>query len=171
MSTPNPLAPQGSLLEKHGRGRSTFQIISFIGALHVVALCGMLWIGCKKDDQAGANSTGTTGGLGGYDPGATPGLPPSDPGLPPIGGVGYGIPTNDVALPGAAGGPVAMAVSNPPVAGVGTKEDLDLVCTVFGDPAIRERLHAQFNRGVRQRKRSCRVLQRFGGCRSRLSAR
>lgn len=121
MSTPNPLAPQGSLLEKHGRGRSTFQIISFIGALHVVALCGMLWIGCKKDDQAGANSTGTTGGLGGYEPGATPGLPPSDPGLPPIGGVGYGIPTNDVALPGAAGGPVAMAVSNPPVAtAVGT---------------------------------------------------
>jgi len=121
MSTPNPLAPQGSLLEKHGRGRSTFQIISFIGALHVVALCGMLWIGCKKDDQAGTNGTGTAGGAGGFDPGATPGLPPSDPGLPPIGGVGYGIPsTNEVPLPGAAGGPVAIAVSNPPVTGVGT---------------------------------------------------
>jgi LysM repeat protein len=121
MSTPNPLAPQGSLLEKHGRGRSTFQIISFIGALHVVALCGMLWIGCKKDDQAGTNGTGTAGGAGGFDPGTTPGLPPSDPGLPPIGGVGYGIPsTNEVPLPGAAGGPVAIAVSNPPVTGVGT---------------------------------------------------
>jgi LysM repeat protein len=119
MSTPNPLAPQGSLLEKHGRGRSTFQIISFIGALHVVALCGMLWIGCKKDDQAGANGTGTAGGLGAYDPGTTPGLPPSDPGLPPIGGVGYGLPTNDVALPGAAGGPVATAVSNPQITGGG----------------------------------------------------
>jgi len=121
MSTPNPLAPQGSLLEKHGRGRSTFQIISFIGALHVVALCGMLWIGCKKDDQAGANGTGTAGGTSSFDPGTTPGLPPSDPGLPPIGGVGYGIPsTNEAPLPGAAVGPVAIAVSNPPIAGVGT---------------------------------------------------
>jgi|GEM_PF-176775 len=119
MSTPNPLAPQGSLLEKHGRGRSTFQIISFIGALHVVALCGMLWIGCKKDDQAGTNSTGTAGGIGGLDPAGTPGLPPSDPGLPPIGGVGYGLPTNDVSLPGVAGGPVATVVSNPPIAGAG----------------------------------------------------
>ena len=120
MSTPNPLAPQGSLLEKHGRGRSTFQIISFIGALHVVALCGMLWIGCKKDDQAGTNGTGTTGSTGSFDPGTTPGLPPSDPGLPPIGGVGYGIPsTNDISLPGSAGGPVAIAVSNPPSTGAG----------------------------------------------------
>jgi LysM repeat protein len=121
MSNPNPLAPQGSLLEKHGRGRSTFQIISFIGALHVVALCGMLWIGCKKDDQAGTNGTGTAGGMGSYEPGTTPGLPPSDPGLPSIGGVGYGIPsTNDVSLPGAAGGPVAIPVSSPPTTGMGT---------------------------------------------------
>jgi LysM repeat protein len=120
MSTPNPLAPQGSLLEKHGRGRSTFQIISFIGALHVVALCGMLWIGCKKDDQAGTNGTGMAGSTGSFDPGTTPGLPPSDPGLPPIGGIGYGIPsTNDVPLPGVAGEPVATAISNPPITGVG----------------------------------------------------
>jgi LysM repeat protein len=119
MSTPNPLAPQGSLLEKHGRGRSTFQIISFIGALHVVALCGMLWIGCKKDDQAGTSGTGMAGGTGGLDAGTTPGLPPSDPGLPPIGGAAYGLPyTND--LPGTVGGPVATAVSNPPITGVGT---------------------------------------------------
>lgn len=58
MSTPNPLAPQGSTLEKQGRGRSTFQIISFIGAVHVFALCGLLWIGCKKDDQQGAGPSG-----------------------------------------------------------------------------------------------------------------
>ncbi len=51
MSTPNPLAPQGSLLEQQGRGKSTLQIITFIGALHVFFLCGLLWIGCKKDDK------------------------------------------------------------------------------------------------------------------------
>ncbi len=57
MSTPNPLAPQGSLLEQQGRGKSTVQIITFIGALHVFFLCGLLWIGCKKDDhpQTGAD--------------------------------------------------------------------------------------------------------------------
>jgi len=78
MSTPNPLTPQGSLLEKQGRGRSTFQIISFIGAIHVVALCGLLWIGCKKDDQAGGTPA---------DPQANSGLPPvgGDMGLPPVG--------------------------------------------------------------------------------------
>lgn len=78
MSTPNPLAPQGSLLEKQGRGRSTFQIISFIGAIHVVALCGLLWIGCKKDDQAGGMPA---------DPQANTGLPPvgGDMGLPAVG--------------------------------------------------------------------------------------
>jgi LysM repeat protein len=77
MSTPNPLAPQGSLLEQQGRGKSTLQIITFIGALHVFFLCGLLWIGCKKDDRQ-------TGGL---DPLATPGgtgLQPLDPNTPPI---------------------------------------------------------------------------------------
>ena len=72
MSTPNPLAPQGSLLEKQGRGRSSFQIIGFIGALHVFVLCALLWIGCKQDKPTGA--------LGGPDSG----LPGQDGGLPPV---------------------------------------------------------------------------------------
>lgn len=88
------------MLEKHARGRSTFQIISFIGAIHVVALCGLLWIGCKKDDQAGSNAGS---GLGGLDPQANPGLPPVDPGLPPIGG-------SPTALPGISNAPVPTAV-------------------------------------------------------------
>lgn len=122
MSTPNPLAPQGSLLEKHGRGRSTFQIISFIGAIHVVALCGLLWIGCKKDDQSGGlGSTGNTTGTG-FD--ANPGgLPPvgGEVGLPPVGAnlPGYGAaPITNPPTPGYVGGPVTptppVVASNPP---------------------------------------------------------
>ncbi len=123
MSTPNPLAPQGSLLEKQGRGRSTFQIISFIGAIHVVALCGLLWIGCKKDDQAGGLGSGTGTGTGtGLD--ANPGgLGPvgGDANFPPVGGnpVGYGAaPVTNPPVPGYVGGPVAppptVVASNPP---------------------------------------------------------
>ncbi len=77
------------MLEKHGRGRSTVQIISFIGAFHVFVLCGLLWIGCKKDDQT-ATGTGTAldgaGAAGGLaDPGfaANYDLPPLT--NPPVG--------------------------------------------------------------------------------------
>lgn len=141
MSTPNPLAPQGSLLEKHGRGRSTFQIISFIGAIHVVALCGLLWIGCKKDDQAGGlGSAGNTTGTGtGFD--ANPGgLPPvgGEVGLPPVGGapVGYGAaPITNPPTPGYVGGPVTppptVVASNPPT---GYGQPLQPAGTVVAPP-------------------------------------
>ncbi len=78
MSTPNPLAPQGSLLEQQGRGRSTLQIITFIGALHVFFLCGLLWIGCKKDDrpQSGLDPLANPGSLSGVvDSNAIPSNP------------------------------------------------------------------------------------------------
>lgn len=114
MSTPNPLAPQGSLLEKHGRGRSTFQIISFIGAIHVVALCGLLWIGCKKDDPSGGGLAANNPDAQGLGAGTgTGGLPP-ETGLPPIGAA----PTNALGsaatgLPAASnsyyGGPITGA--------------------------------------------------------------
>jgi LysM repeat protein len=140
MSTPNPLAPQGSLLEKHGRGRSTFQIISFIGAIHVVALCGLLWIGCKKDDQAGGLGSGTGTGTGtGLD--ANPGgLGPvgGDVALPPVGGnlPGYGAaPITNPPTPGYVGGPVAppppVVASNPPT-GIG--QPLQPMGTVVAPP-------------------------------------
>ncbi len=105
MSTPNPLAPQGSLLEKQGRGRSSFQIIGFIGALHVFVLCALLWIGCKQDKPAGA--------LDGPDSA----LPGQDGGLPPVAEPPSAlnpIATNPVPATGANPPPVA-----PPVAGVG----------------------------------------------------
>ena len=61
MSTPNPLAPQGSLLEQQAKGRSTFQVISFIGAVHIVLLCGILWTACGNDKPKteGASTLGT----------------------------------------------------------------------------------------------------------------
>lgn len=51
MSTPNPLIPQGSLLEQQARSKSTFQMAAFIVALHVVVLGGFLFLGCKKEDN------------------------------------------------------------------------------------------------------------------------
>ena len=104
MSTPNPLAPQGSTLEKHGRGRSTFQIISFIGAVHVFALCGLLWIGCKKDDQQGGGSAGQ-----GDLPPVT-GAGTVDGGQPPLPG---GTVSN--ALPGTVTGPGTAPIPGPGV--------------------------------------------------------
>ena len=71
MSTPNPLAPQGSLLEKQGRGRSTVQAISFILALHVFVLCALLWGGCKQDKSSGPSGAETP-------------LPGQDGSLPPV---------------------------------------------------------------------------------------
>lgn len=51
MSTPNPLVPQGSLLEQQARSKSTFQMAAFIVALHVVVLGGFLFLGCKKEEN------------------------------------------------------------------------------------------------------------------------
>ncbi|HRI15992.1 MAG TPA: LysM peptidoglycan-binding domain-containing protein, partial [Verrucomicrobiota bacterium] len=51
MSNPNPLVPQGSLLEEQARSKSTFQMAAFIVALHVVVLGGFLFLGCKKEEE------------------------------------------------------------------------------------------------------------------------
>lgn len=50
MSTPNPLAPQGSLLEKQARSKSTLQVAALIVGLHVFGLGGFLILGCKKEE-------------------------------------------------------------------------------------------------------------------------
>lgn len=73
MSTPNPLAPQGSLLEQHPKGRSMFQVISLIGVVHVMLLCGILWTACSRDDKTKAEPPNTLGS----DPYSSP---PTDPG-------------------------------------------------------------------------------------------
>ncbi len=50
MSTPNPLAPQGSLLEKQARSKSTLQVAALIVGLHVFGLGGFLIVGCNKEE-------------------------------------------------------------------------------------------------------------------------
>lgn len=105
MSTPNPLAPKGSLLEQQGRGKSTMQIITFIGALHVFFLCGLLWIGCKKDDHppAGTDPLASNPQPGTPDTNALPITPggvasnvaPVTPLVPPVGATSGPV----VALP------------------------------------------------------------------------
>ena len=105
MSTPNPLAPQGSLLEQRAKGRSMFHVISFIGAVHVMLLCGILWTACSNEkakveppsntlgsdpysaappDNSLPGSTGTSNTVGT--------LPPVSNGPPPVGGSAPTIP-------------------------------------------------------------------------------
>jgi len=84
MSTPNPLAPQGSLLEQQAKGRSTFHVISFIGAVHVMLLCGILWTACSKDEKPKVETPNTVGST---DPYAAPPADPSLGGLPGTGGL------------------------------------------------------------------------------------
>lgn len=61
MSNPNPLVPQGSLLEQQARSKSTFQMAAFIVALHVVVLGGFLFLGCKKEENQAHTPTDTFG--------------------------------------------------------------------------------------------------------------
>lgn len=50
MNTPNPLVPQGSLLQS--KGKSTVRIAFFtIAAIHLVFIGGLLMQGCKKSDD------------------------------------------------------------------------------------------------------------------------
>ena len=82
MSNPNPLVPQGSLLEQQARSKSTFQMAAFIVALHVVVLGGFLFLGCKKEETQAPNLAGDS-----FAPPApvltdTNALPPLDPYAP-----------------------------------------------------------------------------------------
>jgi LysM repeat protein len=104
MSNPNPLVPQGSLLEQQARSKSTFQMAAFIVALHVVVLGGFLFLGCKKEENQAPSLAGDsfappppvlteTNDLPPLDPYApasniVTGIPPSYPGtnagFPPV---------------------------------------------------------------------------------------
>ncbi len=64
MSTPNPLAPQGSLLEQQARSKSSLQVAALIVALHVFVLGGFLILGCDKEKKQTQTDT-TIGGAGG----------------------------------------------------------------------------------------------------------
>jgi LysM repeat protein len=67
MSSPNPLIPQGSLLEQQAKSKSTFHVAALIVGLHVAVLGGLLIIGCKREEPKPADS------LSGFDA-----LPPTN---------------------------------------------------------------------------------------------
>jgi hypothetical protein len=57
MSTPNPLAPQGSLLEKQAKSKSSLQIAALIVGMHVVVLGGFLILGCKREENKATDTS------------------------------------------------------------------------------------------------------------------
>ncbi len=67
MNTPNPLIPQGSLLEQKAKGKPHLRVAYIIVAVHLIFLGGLLIQGCKKED---AN--------------ARTGQPTNDSSLPPL---------------------------------------------------------------------------------------
>src|SRR5580765_4701178 len=56
MNNPNPLIPQGSLLEQKAGSRPHLRIALAIVAVHLVFLGGLLIQGCGKEDQAASES-------------------------------------------------------------------------------------------------------------------
>ena len=60
MNNPNPLIPQGSLLERTAKGKPHLRVAIFIVAAHLVFL-GFLLVGqgCKRDDNGGAKTKAT----------------------------------------------------------------------------------------------------------------
>lgn len=51
MNTPNPLSPQGSLLEKQAKSKSSLHAAALIVGVHVVVLGGLLILGCSKEEK------------------------------------------------------------------------------------------------------------------------
>ncbi len=102
MSTPNPLAPQGSLLETQAKSKSSLQIAALIVGLHVFVLGGFLILGCKREENKATDTTGLSDAL----TNASPIL--SDTNGPIIGGLS----TNGVGL---VGGPIG-GTNLPPLA-------------------------------------------------------
>jgi len=68
MNNPNPLLPQGSLLEQKAKAKPHLRVAYIIVAVHLVFLGGLLIQGCKKEDQ----------------PSARAGQPTNDSALPPL---------------------------------------------------------------------------------------
>src|SRR5438876_331714 len=59
MNNPNPLIPQGSLLEQKAGSRPHLRIAIAIVAVHLVFLGGLLIQGCGKDDTVAKTSQST----------------------------------------------------------------------------------------------------------------
>jgi len=131
MSTPNPLNPQGSLLEQKAKRKTNLPVIVaiFLG-IHAVVLGGILMAGCKPEPKPEVQKVPepvlppiTPPADLGSPVAPAPGLPPGGaaaPGtLPPIGsapapGPGFGAPA--ASTPGLA--PLPATPTAPPVAPV-----------------------------------------------------
>lgn len=128
MSTPNPLNPQGSLLEQKAKRKNNLPVIVaiFLG-IHAVVLGGILMAGCKPEPKVEAKKPAPEPVLPPITPPAdlgspvapAPGTPPGGaaaPGtLPPIGSApapGIGAPA--AGTPGLA--PLPSTPTPPPVA-------------------------------------------------------
>lgn len=60
MNNQSPLIPQGSLQEQRNKGRARVKIAVFLVlAIHGVGLMALLMQGCKKEPDAGANTSST----------------------------------------------------------------------------------------------------------------
>jgi len=59
MNNPNPLIPQGSLIERKARNRPHLRIAIAIVAVHLVFLGGLLIQGCGKEEQTAKNTQPT----------------------------------------------------------------------------------------------------------------
>lgn len=117
MSTPNPLAPQGSLLEKQARSKSTLQVAALIVGLHVFGLGGFLILGCKKEeakvpDTSSAAATNELAAANSPDTNA----PISAPLTNALAGAGAGA---GIAAPGGTAG-AARPAADPGAAAGGT---------------------------------------------------
>jgi LysM repeat protein len=131
MSNPNPLSPQGSLLEQQAKNRSSLRLAMLIVAAHLCLFGGFLILGCKKDDKLHDSlASGDNGGLQNPPPIVDTNPPPivdtnpppivdtNPPVIPPVSNTpppNFGMqPTNNPAPP-----PVAQA-DNSPVPGAAT---------------------------------------------------
>lgn len=93
MSSPNPLIPQGSLLEQQAKSKSTFHVAALIVGLHVFLLGGLLILGCKKEEQKPLDTAPITDTLSQPPPVVTE-TNLLDPGM----GL-TGLPTNAITAP------------------------------------------------------------------------
>src|ERR1041385_5506192 len=59
MNNPNPLIPQGSLLEQKAKVKPHLRVAYIIVAIHLVFLGGLLIQGCKKEDATAKNTQQT----------------------------------------------------------------------------------------------------------------
>ena len=126
MKEPSPLVPQGSF-EAQARSKSRVKLAFYtIVAIHVLAICGFLIIGCKRDDKDQA-ATAETPAIPTNDFSSVPPMG-NDPSLlapsvtntnPPAGGLGQVPPPVVTGAPPIVVPPVAPITNTPPPVDVG----------------------------------------------------